>query len=130
MRLSILVIALCLASCVSGSVVITGEKRPPTDPSAITIYLSMPDNTEVIGVLRASSDAGLTEQKDHDNAFSELKKQAALVGANGLVLDDTADKNTLYWLSGEIILTGKAIWVESKPNKPPQEGQLPSSAVP
>ncbi len=92
-------LVLFLCSCLSGSVVITGEERPPTDPTHVKIYFSKPDKAESIGLVRSSGDAGFAHQQDYDNAINELKEQAARIGANGIVLN-------------QIVVTGKAIWID------------------
>lgn len=93
---------LFLCSCISGAVVITGEERPPTDPTGVKIYFSRPDKAESIGLVRSSGIAGFAQQQDYDNALNELKEQAAKIGANGIVLN-------------QIVVTGKAIWIDEQP---------------
>ena len=46
----------------------------------------MPAGAEEIAIVKASSDAGLTQHGSLDYAVEELKKQAARVGANGVVI--------------------------------------------
>lgn len=86
--LSILIITITLVSCASGAVIITGKPREPIDPSAVTIYSEMPSNCEIIGLVTASSDSGLTAQGDINYAIIELKRQAANIGANGVVIEN------------------------------------------
>ncbi len=84
--LVILVIVGALTACASGSAVVTGTKRPEAEPGTVQMYSKPPAEYEVIGVVKASSDAGLTEQQSMDYAVEELKKQAAAIGANGLII--------------------------------------------
>jgi hypothetical protein len=87
----IYLLVLFLTACASGSVIVTGTKRFPIDPSQVKLYLEAPSNYEVIGLVNASSDAGWTEQDSQDYAVQELKKQAAKLGANGVLLETTGE---------------------------------------
>jgi hypothetical protein len=49
----------------------------------------LPDGAEEIALVQASSDSGWNEQQSVDYAIVELKKQAAKVGANTVVIDAT-----------------------------------------
>ena len=85
---------LFLAGCASGSAIVTGNTRPPSDPTQVKLYLEPPANYEVIGIVKGSSDMGWTEQGSVDYAIEELKKQAAKLGANGVLLQSTGQKMT------------------------------------
>jgi hypothetical protein len=69
----------------SGSAIVAGTKRAPTDPTLVKLYLEPPSDFEVIGVVDASGN-GWTAQESQDLAIAELKKQAAKLGANGVLL--------------------------------------------
>ena len=75
-----------IAACASGSAIVTGTKRPPIAREQVKLYLEPPAEFEVIGIVSASSDAGWTEQGAVNYAVAELKKQAAKLGANGVLL--------------------------------------------
>ena len=77
---------LLVAACASGSAIVTGIRRPPISPEQVKILLEPPSAFEVIGLVSASSDAGWTEQGSVDYAIAELKKQAAKLGANGVLI--------------------------------------------
>jgi len=83
-----------IAACASGSAIVTGSKRAPIASEQVRVYLEPPADFEVIGLVSASSDAGWTEQGSVDYAIEELKKQAAKLGANGVVLVSTGDNVT------------------------------------
>ena len=107
-----LVIAtLLLAACASGSAIVTGTKRVPIAAELVKLYLEPPSNLEVIGLVSASSDAGMSEQASVDYATAELKKQAAKLGANGVLLTSIGDMTST--IAGGIGKTvqGKAIFV-------------------
>lgn len=86
--------ALAIAACASGSAIITGKTRDPIAPEQVKIYLEPPAEFEVIGLVNASSDAGFTEQKSLDYAIKELKKQAAKLGANGVLIVSSGEKTS------------------------------------
>lgn len=85
---------LALAACASGSALVTGNTKDPVAPEQVKIYLEPPAAFEVIGLVNASSDAGWTEQGSLDYAIEELKKQAAKLGANGVLLVSAGDNTT------------------------------------
>ena len=91
---------LALAACASGSAIITGNTRTSVAPELVKIYLDPPAEFEVIGLVSASSEAGWTEQRSVDYAIQELKKQAAKLGANGVLLV-TAGQNTKTIVGGQ-----------------------------
>lgn len=77
---------LMLAGCVAtGSHIITGTVRPAISPEAVKIYADAPANFEKIGFITAvCADGNL--QRGSDKRVSELKRQAGLLGANGVLL--------------------------------------------
>lgn len=80
-------IATCLVACASGSALVTGQAKPPiADFNSIKILTEMPQNAEQIAIVKASSASGWNQQQSLDLAVEELKKQAAKVGANAVVL--------------------------------------------
>ena len=112
-----------LASCASGTALVTGVQRPAMDPAEVVIYTEAPADYEVIGIVTASSEAGWTEQGDLNYAVAELKKQAAKIGANGVILESVGTSS-----SGGVItygafiadsaknVSGKAIYVPGRDN--------------
>jgi uncharacterized protein YbjQ (UPF0145 family) len=75
---------LILNGCATGSHIVTGDRRPAIDPSAVKIYGAMPDNAEVVAMVTASlQDAG---QSATDKCIKKLRKSAAKLGANGIVI--------------------------------------------
>lgn len=118
----IILLGINIYSCASGSAIVTGTVRSPIDPKQVKLYLETPEKYEVIGLVNASSDSGLTEQGDMDYAVAELKKQAAKIGANGILLISSGDSTTGavsygYGYTAAVkakTLQGKAIFVENK----------------
>lgn len=85
---------LLIAACATGSAIVTGNTRTPVAPEQVKIYLELPPAFEVIGLVNASSDAGWTEQGSLDYAIEELKKQAAKLGANRVLLVSSGEKTS------------------------------------
>ena len=121
---TILVISL-IAGCASGSALVVGETRPAIDDhTTVEILTKMPDGAEEIAILKASSDSGFTQQGSLDYAVEELKKQAAKLGSNAVVItgrETTSDVvgvpayggGTIIGTSETEIVQGIAIWIES-----------------
>ncbi len=90
MRAILLLVALAtLVGCASGSAIVTGRLRPEIPIEAVTLYLQPPDSYETVGLVEATSVIGVTMQQDMDMAVKELKRRAAKMGANGVLLTDT-----------------------------------------
>ena len=119
-----LVTVVLLAGCASGSALVTGQTRPAIeDHTTVSILTEMPDGAETIAMVKASSDSGWTQQGSLNYAVEELKKQAAKIGANAVVLAGRetstqtvglpADGGGTYVSSLETeIVQGTAIWVD------------------
>lgn len=119
-----LVTVVALAGCASGSALVTGQTRPAIeDHTTVFILTKMPDGVDPIAIVKASSDSGWTQQGSLDYAVDELKKQAAKIGANAVVLAGRetstqtvglpADGGGTFISSSEIeIVQGTAIWVD------------------
>jgi hypothetical protein len=103
-----------------------GNVRPPVASEQVKIYLEPPSSAyEIIGLVNASSDSGWTEQGDMNYAIQELKKRAAKIGANGVLIMSSGDETTTYVggygtgynyvvpVTGKTI-QAKAIFVEGK----------------
>ena len=121
----LIILPFIIVACASGSAIVTGIKRNPITPDQVKIYLESPSDYEIIGIVNASSDAGWTEQGSMDYALEELKKQAAKLGANGVILEHSGEKNTstVGGFSNNVFyaipataktLAGKAIFVKSE----------------
>ena len=110
----IVITVFMITACASGSAIVTGTKRVPIAPEQATLYLERPADFDVIGIVSASSNGGWTEQGSMDYAIVELKKQAAKLGANGVLFESTG--NTTADARGGYAKTvqGKAIFVKGK----------------
>lgn len=96
MRLShafaIAVVALTAAACAS-SHLLTGQPRPPIDPSQVRIYFSAPPGGyEEIARLQTGSGAfTYGEQNKMNSVMAKLRAEAAKLGANGVLFTGTDD---------------------------------------
>lgn len=93
-----------LASCATGSHVLVGTKRAPIDPAVVRIYLAPPPGAEEVAILETNSASAfaITDQGKMDAAVDRLKKEAASLGANGVVLRGTGESTS----GGAIVSTG------------------------
>jgi uncharacterized protein YbjQ (UPF0145 family) len=114
-----------LLSCATGSAIITGNVRPAADPAEVKIYLEPPSQYETIGIVEASSDVEFSLQAAQDRVISELKNQAAKIGANGVLLINVGNQSggTVGFYSGGVFYAsssetktahGQAIYVTQK----------------
>jgi hypothetical protein len=80
---------LFIAACAS-SHVLTGTARPEIDPSQVKIYSHPPANFEEVALLTATSASSwaVTEQGQTNVVIEGLKKEAAKLGANGVLITD------------------------------------------
>ena len=121
---SYLFLAVLLTGCASGSALITGEVRPAIENhNTIRILTKLPVGAEEIAILKAESGMGFTQQGDLNYALDELKKQAAKIGANAVVITGrststsvgsytTYDGDTRVGSSQAEVVEGIAIWVD------------------
>ena len=113
-----------LAGCAEGSALVIGDVRPAIeDHTMVKILTTMPEGAEQIALVKASSGDGWNQQQSLDYAVDELKRQAAKVGANAVVLSgqDTSTEvtgvpvyggGTIVTSSETQIVKGMAIWID------------------
>ena len=84
-------------ACYPVSHVIVGETQIPIDYTDVKVYPDYPDNYEKIAIIEASSDLAFkdlsiefTHQQKTNKALERLKKEAASLGANGVVIQNIA----------------------------------------
>jgi hypothetical protein len=77
--------------------VLTGAVRPQIPASSVVVYSAAPPKYEQIALLSASSKTLFTTggQKSIDKLVRRLSAQAAKLGANGIILDDLSDEQSL-----------------------------------
>jgi hypothetical protein len=94
LRFLLALAVLAVGACASSSAIVTGNTRAPIAPEQVKTYLEPPAEFEVIGLVNASSNAGWTEQGSLNYAVEELKREAAKLGANGVLLVSSGDRTT------------------------------------
>jgi hypothetical protein len=91
-----LVMAAMTAACATSSQRLTGTPRAPISPDDVRVYTHAPPNFEEIAILNASRESASAEgERAFEKMIESLKARAALVGANGLLLEDFSDARTL-----------------------------------
>ena len=98
----ILSLALIIFGCYPVSHMIVGDTREPISPSKVKIYLDFPAEYETIALIEASSEfafkdpsINITWQSKSDKIIERLKIEASNLGANGIVIKNTENKNKL-----------------------------------
>lgn len=87
MRKFLFAALLCaLAGCASSHHVMLGEARPAIDAAQVKVYQVPPKRYEEIARLDASSAAGFGTQGQINAAINRLAREAAKLGANGVIL--------------------------------------------
>ncbi len=84
--IAILTVSLALAGCAGTSKVMLNQARAPIDPAQVQIYSVPPVGSQEIAQLESSSAVGFGTQGQTDAAVARLKREAAALGANGIVL--------------------------------------------
>jgi hypothetical protein len=84
-----LVSSLFVAGCVAVNATQLGEltARPPLDPTTVVIYRTanqVPRRYDEVALLNATGSTGFTDEK---GMLEAMKKRAAKIGANGVILD-------------------------------------------
>ena len=108
-KLSMLLISLFVSkACYPVSHVIVGEAKTPIDHTNVTVYIDYPENYEKIAIIEASSDLAFrdfsidfTHQQKTNKALHRLKKEAGLLGANGVVVQNIATNIKQHLSLGE-----------------------------
>ena len=96
----LLIIVLLIVGCYPVSHMIVGDIREPISPSEVKIYLDFPEEYETIALIEASSEfafkdpsINITWQSKSDKIIERLKMEASNLGANGVVIKNTENKN-------------------------------------
>jgi hypothetical protein len=80
---------------VHGTTLITSTARPATDAASIKVYLEKPASYEVLGAVSAKTDAGWSAQQRQDLVLAEMRKRAAAIGANGILIESAGSKSSI-----------------------------------
>ena len=100
MQVALAAFSALLSGCAAtgwSSAIVTGTQRAPVPPESVRLYLQAPAAFEVIGLVKASSNTGWTEQGRVDYTIQGLKTRAGKMGANGVLLlsSGTRDMGTM-----------------------------------
>ena len=86
-RIALSLMLVCMVGgCASSWRVMLGQAYAPTDPAQVRIYTTPPAGSIEIAQLESSSAVGFGTQGQTDAAVARLKREAAALGANGVVL--------------------------------------------
>lgn len=91
--LYITITILLLSACATGATLVTGQVRPAIDAAQVKVYNKAPDHFEEIAVVRASAQSGSMQERQ-DMAIEELRKRAAAVGANGILIEEIGEEQS------------------------------------
>jgi len=79
-------VAGCATLTVTGSAVASGEKRAPISPEQVKMYRTIPANASTIGTVQVVASESMDKNIGvMQLVFPELAKQAATIGANGII---------------------------------------------
>ena len=97
--LSLLISFLTIKGCYPVSNIVVDETRPPINHNVV-VYADFPESFEKIAIMESASDLALkdisilfTDQQKTNKALERLKKEAALFGANCLVIQKMLSVN-------------------------------------
>jgi hypothetical protein len=85
-KFPIAVLLFALAGCASSHHVMLGQARPAIDPAQVKVYQVPPKRYEEIARLDAKSAAGFGTQGQINATINRLAREAAKLGANGVIL--------------------------------------------
>jgi hypothetical protein len=90
-------VSVLAAACANSSQLVTGAARPPIAVTEVRVYTHAPASFEEIAVLSASrrSISSAAGERAIQKMIAGMKSQAALLGANGLLLEDFSDERDL-----------------------------------
>lgn len=97
MKLFTLMLALLLSSCAitNETSLVVGTQRAATSPDRIKLYTKPPAKYEEIAIISADAAHDFMSKQSLQNiAIENLKKEAAKVGANGILLDNVGSFST------------------------------------
>ena len=122
--LTLLILVLLTPSCTMDLGLTKGYLRPPIeDYKSVRVLDRMPKGAEAIATVRASSDSGFARERNLDHTINELKRKAARLGANAVVItrrNSPSQIGTVQTSGGGLVITnnesealsGIAIWIE------------------
>lgn len=122
--LILLILALLTPACTLDLGLTKGYLRPPIeDYKTVRVLGRMPKGAEAIATVRASSDSGFARERNLNHTMNELKRKAARLGANAVVITrrhSPSQIGTAQTSGGGLVITnnesetlsGIAVWVD------------------
>ena len=101
MKLWMILATLVLSGCATSTVML-GEARTPTHPDSVKIYRTAPAGFEEIALI-SSDDRGafnISEQGRTNTTINRMKREAAKLGANGILLTELGTEVSGYTTTG------------------------------
>lgn len=93
--------------------ILNGEAYPPVSEDAVVIYIQKPSfEYTVVGIVQARGMGFTNEARDQELAIKALKREAASIGANGVIIGESNQEIAginKYGTSTERRLKGTAI---------------------
>lgn len=124
---AVVIASAVLSACVTTNATLldAASAEAPTDPASVKIYLSetdIPGSYRRLAVLNALGDSTLT---NHQKMYDSMRRRAAGVGANGILLVGTKEPSTAARVISTMVGVGAqregfavAIVVEGEPRVP------------
>ena len=101
------VVAIALAGCITTSVTpLSGKTYPPLHADEVTIYLreaDIPSEYEKVAIIYAKGDYATT---DEAQMLKAVRKKAAKLGANGVLLEEVTEPSTGAKVANHFLGTG------------------------
>jgi hypothetical protein len=85
-----------LAACAPSAMLLVGTARPPISAADVKVYDQPPPSFEEVAILNAWSHSLFRPggPQATDKVIARLKREAAKLGANGIILGDFSDAQT------------------------------------
>jgi hypothetical protein len=76
------------------STIVTGKTRDEIGTDKVRVYSTAPKKYEDVAILSGSANSGWTSQAQIENVLDGLKKAAAELGANGILIESAGAQNS------------------------------------
>jgi hypothetical protein len=88
-----LLTACLICGCATTRTIIVGQPRPPISPEAVRVYQVPPRHFERIAIINSSAGTSwiFPDRPSMELGISRLRKEAAALGANGILLEGVYD---------------------------------------
>jgi len=86
--MTILALVALLSACATSSIIMLGSARTPIAPDQVRIYMQPPQHYQEIALIHSTSQFSwaITGSQKIDKVISRMRRKAAALGANGLLL--------------------------------------------